>query len=64
MKNARSTKRRSAKSTNVTNLEEEFDAGENILDYFDASQAARPGRHGGACRSTGRKPRQHVRLQV
>lgn len=64
MKNERSTKRKSAKSTNATNLEEKFDAGENVLDYFDASQATRPNQRGGARRGAGRKPQRHVRLQV
>ena len=60
MKNERSTKRKSAKSTNATNLEEKLDAGETILNYFDTSQATRPNRRGGA----GREPQRHVRLRV
>ena len=72
MKNERSTKRKSAKSTNATNLEEKFNAGleekfnagENVLDYFDASQATRSNQRGGARRGAGRKTQQHVRLQV
>ena len=29
--------------TTAKNLEERFDAGENVLDYFDASRMTRPG---------------------
>ena len=39
--------------TTAKNLEARFDAGENILDYFDAGSAAR---WGGARRGAGRKP--------
>ena len=35
-----------------------------MLDYFYTSQATRPNGRGGARRGAGRKPRQHVRLQV
>ncbi len=64
MKNERSTKRKSAKLTSAANLEEKFDAGESVLDYFDTSQAARPNQHGGTRPGAGRKPQGHVRLQV
>ncbi len=64
MKNERSTKRKSVKLTSAANLEEKFDAGENVLDYFDTSQAARPNQHGGTRPGAGRKPQGHVRLQV
>ena len=64
MKNEHSTKRKSAKLTSAANLEEKFDAGESVLDYFNTSRATRPNRHGGIRPGAGRKPQGHVRLQV
>ena len=48
--------------TTAENLEEKFDAGEDVLDYFDLTKAVV--RHGGARIGAGRKPLGKVRKQV
>ena len=62
MKN-KSTKRQSASSaTTSANLEARFAAGEDVLDYFDASRAVVS--HGGARLGAGRKPTGKMRKTV
>jgi hypothetical protein len=48
--------------TTASNLEARFDAGEDVLDYFDASRATVT--HGGARPGAGRKPVGKVRKSV
>lgn len=58
-----SSKNSSAKpSTTARNLETRFDAGEDVLDYFDASRAIVT--HGGARPGAGRKPVGKLRKTV
>ncbi len=58
-------KKKNIKSTVTTaeNLEARFDAGENVLDYFDFSRASHPN-WGGRRNGSGRKTNGHVRLQL
>lgn len=59
----RSTKRQSAStSTTSANLEARFEAGEDILDYFDVSRVVIS--HGGARQGAGRKPTGKMRKTV
>jgi len=48
--------------TTAENLEEKFDAGEDVLDYFALDKAFV--RHGGARIGAGRKPLGKIRKQV
>ena len=48
--------------TTAENLEEKFDAGEDVLDYFDLDRAFV--RHGGARAGAGRKSLGKIRKQV
>jgi hypothetical protein len=57
-----STKNSSTKVTNATNLEARFDAGKDVLDYFDAARAIYT--HGGARAGAGRKPEGKLRKTV
>ena len=58
-----STKNSLAKSaTTDANLEARFDAGEDVLDYFDVSGAVAT--HGGARLGAGRKPAGKLRKTV
>lgn len=59
----KSTKRRSANTaTTSANLESRFEAGEDVLDYFDVSRAVVS--HGGARQGAGRKPTGKMRKTV
>ena len=49
------------KPTTASNLEEKFDAGEDVSDYFDFS---RPVVWGGARTGSGRKPLGKIRKQI
>jgi hypothetical protein len=49
-------------STTAANLETRFDAGKDVLDYFDASRALVT--HGGARPGAGRKPAGKLRKTV
>jgi hypothetical protein len=55
-------KHSSQTKTTAANLEQRFDAGENVLDYFDVSRAVLS--HGGARVGAGRKPEGKVRKTV
>jgi hypothetical protein len=58
-----STKKLSASSTTTSaNLEARFEAGEDVLDYFDISRAVVS--HGGARQGAGRKPTGKMRKTV
>lgn len=58
-----SSKNSSVKSaTTAANLEARFEAGEDVLDYFDVSNAVAT--HGGARRGAGRKPAGKLRKTV
>jgi len=58
-----SSKHSSTKSTTTArNLETRFDAGRDVLDYFDASRAVVT--HGGARPGAGRKPAGKLRKTV
>lgn len=58
-----SSKDSSAKTTTTAeNLVTRFDAGKDVLDYFDASRAVVT--HGGARRGAGRKPAGKLRKTV
>jgi len=57
-----STKNSSAKTTTATNLEVRFDAGADVLDYFDAARAVHT--HGGMRTGAGRKPAGKLRKTV
>jgi len=58
-----STKNPSAKSaTTASNLEARFDAGDDVLDYFDVTRATVT--HGGARPGAGRKPTGKLRKTV
>jgi hypothetical protein len=58
-----STKKLSANSiTTASNLEARFEAGEDVLDYFDASRAVVG--HGGSRHGAGRKPTGKMRKTV
>jgi hypothetical protein len=57
-----STKNSSAKNTTAANLEARFDAGKDVLDYFDAARAVHT--HGGARPGAGRKPAGKLRKTV
>ena len=48
--------------TTAANLEQRFDAGENVLDYFDVSRVVIT--HGGVRVGAGRKPEGKVRKTV
>jgi len=50
------------KATTAENLEEKFDAGEDVLDYFALDKAFV--RHGGARGGAGRKPLGKIRKQI
>ncbi len=56
-----STQKRT-RPTTAENLEEKFDAGEDVLDYFDLDRAFV--RHGGARAGAGRKSLGKIRKQV
>ena len=59
----KSTKHSSVNSTTTAvNLETRFEAGEDVLDYFDVSRAAVT--HGGARPGAGRKPTGKMRKMV
>lgn len=59
----RSSKNSSAKHvTTARNLEARFDAGEDVLDYFDVSRAVVT--HGGVRPGAGRKPTGKLRKTV
>jgi hypothetical protein len=60
MKSNSTTKR--SNPTTAKNLEERFDAGKDVLDYFDLNKAFV--RHGGARIGAGRKPLGKIRKQV
>jgi len=58
-----STKKQSADSTTTaSNLEARFEAGEDVLDYFDASRAVVS--HGGFRHGAGRRPTGKMRKTV
>jgi hypothetical protein len=58
-----STKQSSVSSaTTAANLETRFEAGEDVLDYFDVSRAVTT--HGGARSGAGRKPTGKIRKMV
>ena len=58
-----STKNSSAKAaTTASNLEARFDAGDDVLDYFDVARASVT--HGGARPGAGRKPTGKLRKTV
>jgi len=58
-----SSKNPSAKSaTTASNLEARFDAGDDVLDYFDVTRATVS--HGGARPGAGRKPTGKLRKTV
>ena len=57
-----STKKKQMSPTTAENLEEKFDAGEDVLDYFDLDRAFV--RHGGARAGAGRKSLGKIRKQV
>jgi hypothetical protein len=57
-----STKNSSAKATTATNLEARFDAGADVLDYFDVARAVHT--HGGMRAGAGRKPAGKLRKTV
>src|SRR5277367_1902616 len=58
-----STKKISVSSTTTaSNLEARFEAGEDVLDYFDVSRAVVG--HGGSRRGAGRKPTGKTRKTV
>ena len=58
-----SSKNSSAKTnTTAGNLEARFDAGKDVLDYFDVARAI--GTHGGARPGAGRKPAGKLRKTV
>lgn len=57
-----SSKNFSVKSTTVANLEARFDAGKDVLDYFDVARAVLT--HGGARPGAGRKPAGKLRKTV
>lgn len=58
-----STKKLSSNSaTTASNLEARFEAGEDVLDYFDASRAVAS--HGGSRHGAGRKPTGKMRKTV
>lgn len=53
---------RTKTKTTAANLEQRFDAGKNVLDYFDVSRAVLT--HGGVRVGAGRKPEGKVRKTV
>ena len=57
-----STKNSANKITTASNLEVRFDAGKDVLDYFDVTRATRT--HGGARPGAGRKPEGKLRKTV
>jgi hypothetical protein len=57
-----STKLSSAEATTGANLEDRFDAGASVLDYFDVSRAVHT--HGGMRPGAGRKPAGKLRKTV
>ncbi len=57
-----SSKDSSVKATTATNLEARFDAGKDVLDYFDSARAVLT--HGGARPGAGRKPAGKLRKTV
>jgi len=50
------------RATTAANLQEKFDAGEDVLDYFDLDNAIV--RHGGVRAGAGRKPLGKIRKQI
>jgi hypothetical protein len=59
----KSTKRQSANTTTTSaNFEARFEAGDDVLDYFDVSRAVVS--HGGARQGAGRKPTGKMRKTV
>lgn len=54
-----STKNSANKVTTASNLEARFDAGKDVLDYFDVTRT-----HGGARPGAGRKPEGKLRKTV
>jgi hypothetical protein len=59
----KSTKKQSASTTTTSaNLEARFEAGEDVLDYFDVTRAVVS--HGGARQGAGRKPTGKMRKTV
>jgi len=57
-----STKNSANKVTTASNLEARFDAGKDVLDYFDVTGAIRT--HGGVRPGAGRKPEGKLRKTV
>ena len=57
-----SSKNSPARITTATNLEARFEAGKDVLDYFDAARAVHT--HGGLRRGAGRKPAGKLRKTV
>ncbi len=57
-----STKISSTRVTTADHLEARFDAGKDVLDYFDAARALRA--HGGARPGAGRKPAGKLRKTI
>lgn len=62
MKKIPSKKSTVKSATTASNLEARFDAGEDVLDYFDVSRAVHT--HGGARAGAGRKPVDKLRKTV
>lgn len=57
-----STKNSATKVTTASNLEARFDAGKDVLDYFDLARAVHA--HGGARPGAGRKPAGKLRKTI
>jgi hypothetical protein len=62
MKKKSTIKQSASTATTSANLEARFEAGEDVLDYFDSSRAVVS--HGGARQGAGRKPTGKMRKTV